>query len=236
MKTNLIARSLLLAAVVGALGLGACQHTAKDTSRDASGATGGAAGDTSNATPTPDNKGATPPAGGASTTPPSSSTTTPPAPNGTRDSYDNPSGTGAGGDRGSNIEDYKGNGGGAGSSASTGDPRAQRDQIIDDLYKQYGGSETVQQLKKEETRTGAESDAEKWGKDVKEGAGSVATKADRAAFMARCISVGRGKEPIWGGDERAKQFFQQNAVQQKCAQVAHLDDVIEQQDRAPAPR
>ncbi len=123
---------------------------------------------------------------------------------------------------------------GTGSSA---DLKAQRRAILDDLYARYGGSEVKHKLTsgEEENEAPGEEQKESVGEEAQEDVNSAVTKADRAAFDARCNAIGNGDEPVWAGDEKAKGFFARPEVQQKCADVAWLNQRIKQQDEAGQP-
>ncbi|HEY4220800.1 MAG TPA: hypothetical protein VGO62_05640, partial [Myxococcota bacterium] len=110
------------------------------------------------------------------------------------------------------------------------DPRAQKDAIVDALYARYGGSDLAQNTRGEAATGASGSDVEHnppdiedrakaVGQDVREGVASSVARADRAAFEQRCMTVGRGDEPIWAGDDRARNFFAQSDVKDKCTEV-----------------
>ena len=111
-------------------------------------------------------------------------------------------------------------------TSMTNDPRARRDAIIDELYDQFGGGNVSKGLQTniDKTKPGV-------GKDVKEDVGGVVTKVDRSAFAAQCTTIGKGEEPVWSGSDRAKEFFAQSDVREKCAEVAHLTQMINDNDK-----
>jgi hypothetical protein len=105
----------------------------------------------------------------------------------------------------------------------------QRDRILKDLYKSYGGGDTSQQLNNENARK--PDNEHNLGKDVSrdvgESVGHVVTDIDRATFDAQCRRVGHGDKPILASD-RQNDFFARADVKASCEDVARLDLRIDQ--------
>lgn len=111
------------------------------------------------------------------------------------------------------------------------DARRERRALLDTLYAEYGGGALAKEL-----QTGAQQEQQKLaqqpaqeGKDAAreflKTVGNAVGEVDRVAFEEQCDTLGGGSRPVILND-KAKAFFGNKGVEERCAKVAKLSLAI----------
>lgn len=115
---------------------------------------------------------------------------------------------------------------------------ARRDQraLLDKLYAEYGGgalaAEVRAQAQKGEKEVAQQptQDGAQAALELLKTVGNAAGEMDKVAFETQCHSLGAGGRPLIFND-KAKAFFAQRSVEERCLQVAKLAASIEALER-----
>ena len=110
------------------------------------------------------------------------------------------------------------------------DAKSERNGLIEALYREYGGSELAGSLKESIRSSGDDGSAENPYAEIFEG---LVTEGDLAAFESQLRTVGRG-ERIAAVSAKARAFFAQPGVEERCRAVIDLDRTVERLEREVA--
>lgn len=106
--------------------------------------------------------------------------------------------------------------------------RAERKQMLEKLYQEYGGSELSQSIKSGiQNEKESESDS---GNQIVQGLANIAQGADRTIFEQNIRTIGSGENLITITD-KAKQFYSRSAVMNKAKKVREIDIELEQLEK-----
>ena len=105
--------------------------------------------------------------------------------------------------------------------------KTERTEILDSLYTEYGGgtfsnatAKVVDEAKKEVKTEDAE--AKKTTNAILSTISNTFSEADREGFVAHCKTIGQGDHATILTD-KAKQYFAQQTVKEKCRKVHSLE-------------
>ena len=98
--------------------------------------------------------------------------------------------------------------------------RNERNELIDKLYTEYGGSDLVNAVK-EDLNKGQNTQPPE-GKEVLSGLGSIARNVDRDFFEDTLRAIGQGEKGVFFS-ERARDFFSRPDVRKKAQKLNEIE-------------
>ena len=108
------------------------------------------------------------------------------------------------------------------------DKKQEQNEILEDLWGEYGGSDINHSLSAsadeqlEQVTDGRNGSGADLMQDLAELAKGSLEEADRINFEARCMILGSGERPPQL-TEKARTFFSQSSVVERCGDVARLE-------------
>lgn len=106
--------------------------------------------------------------------------------------------------------------------------RSERKEVLDKLYREYGGSEISQSIKSGLQKGGTSGDGAQ--NQIAHGLANLTQGADRSIFEQSVRTVGSGENLIVVSD-KAKQFFSRPHVLKKGKRICEIDVELDQLER-----